>query len=288
LTHLERGTLIVALEINLRMKNILEYKLLEIGTYSLSAINVIAICALVLIVWIFLKIFKILIKKNRRLRSSRQYAIYQIIKYFVIIATFITTLSLFGINISGMLVGSAALLVGVGLGLQNLFNDFVSGVIILLDSSVKVHDIIEVNGLVCKVQQINIRTTTVLTRDDKNIILPNSALTGSQLINWTHGYEVSRFEIKIGIDYASDIHKAMDIARLHAEGHPLVLKEPKPIVRLVDYGSSSVDLILMFWSDKVFRVEQIKSEIRIKIFDSYKENGITIPFPQRVVTMRPT
>ena len=152
------------------MKNIFEYKLIEIGNYSLSVFNIVAIFIIILAVWIFLKVFKGIIGRNTRLRKAKQYAVYQIIKYLVILIAFIVSLRLLGVNVSGMLLGSAALLVGVGLGLQNLFNDFVSGVIILLDSSVKVNDIIEVNGLFCKVQKINLRTTTVLTRDDKYII----------------------------------------------------------------------------------------------------------------------
>ena len=155
-----------------------------------------------------------------------------------------------------------------------------------MDSSVKVNDIIEINGLVSKVQKINIRTTTVLTRDDKYIILPNSTLTSNQLINWTHGHLTSRFEILVGIDYSSDVHKAMKIMKQVAEEHPHVLREPKPYVRLVDFGNSSVDLLLMFWSDEVFRVENVKSEMRITIFDLFAKNGITIPFPQRVVHMK--
>ncbi len=223
------------------------------------------------------------IKFNKRLKESRQYAIYQIFKYIIYIIAVIITLKLLKVNVSAMLVGSAALLVGVGLGLQNLFNDFVSGVIILLDSSVRVNDIIDVNGLVCKVQKINLRTTTVMTRNDKFIILPNSTLTGSQLINWTHTYETSRFEVQIGVDYKTDIHKAMKIIQAVAEENPQVLTDPKPFVRLIDFGNSSIDFLLLFWSDEVFRIENIKSEIRISIFDRFSENGITIPFPQRVV-----
>jgi small-conductance mechanosensitive channel len=268
------------------LKNIFDYKLLEIGNYSLSLFNALVIIALIAIVWIFLKIIKRILHKNTKLRQARQFATYQIIKYVVIIIAFILCLKLAKVNVSAMLVGSAALLVGVGLGLQNLFNDFVSGVIILLDGSVEVNDIIEVNSLICKVQRINMRTTTVLARDDKTIILPNSTLTGSQLINWTHGHETARFEIQVGVDYSSDIHKAMSIMQTVANDHPMVLKDPKPFVRLIDFGNSSIDLLLLFWSNEIFRVENIKSQIRIKIFDEFTNNGITIPFPQRVVTMR--
>ena len=268
------------------MKNIFEYKLIEIGNYSLSVLSIVAVVTIILAVWIFLKLFKRALRRNRLVRKGRDVALYQIIKYILIIIASIFSLKLLGVDVSGMLLGSAALLVGVGLGLQNLFNDFVSGVIILLDASVKVNDIIEVNELFCRVQRINIRTTIVLTRDDKNIILPNSALTGSQLINWTHGHETARFEVRVGVDYSTDIHKAMSIIQEIAEKHPLVLKDPKPFVRLIDFGNSSIDLLLLFWSNEVFRVENVKSDIRIQIFDCFAENGITIPFPQRVVTMR--
>ncbi len=268
------------------MKEILEYKIIEIGKYSLSLFNALAIIALIIVAWIFLKIIKRILHKNIKIRQARQFATYQIIKYLLIIITFIFCLKLARVNVSGMLVGSAALLVGVGLGLQNLFNDFVSGVIILLDGSVEVNDIIEVNGLICKVQRINMRTTSVLARDDKTIILPNSTLTGSQLINWTHGQETARFEIQVGVDYSSDIHKAMSIMKTVADDHPLVLRDPKSFVRLIDFGNSSVDLLLLFWSNEIFRVENIKSQIRIKIFDEFAKSGITIPFPQRVVHLR--
>jgi small-conductance mechanosensitive channel len=268
------------------MKNILDYKIIEIGTYTLSVYHLAAILLIFLSVWIILKLLKSFVIHNMRLRKARQYAIYQIVKYLLIITASIITLNLLGVKVGVLLAGSAALLVGIGLGLQNLFNDFVSGVIILLDYSVKVNDIIDINGLVCKVQKINIRTTTVLTRDDKYIILPNSALTSNQLINWTHTHETSRFEVQVGIDYSADVHRAMKIIQDIAEEHLMVVSDPKPIVRLIDFGNSSIDLQVLFWTNEVFRVENIKSDIRIKIYDSFKKNGITIPFPQRVVHMK--
>jgi small-conductance mechanosensitive channel len=268
------------------MRKILEYKILEIGQYSLSVYNIVAILLLIIGVWIMLKAFKKFITNNRRLRKSKKYAVYQIIKYLIVATAILMGLETLGVNVKVMLAGSAALLVGIGLGLQNLFNDFVSGVIILLDASVKVNDIIEVDGLFCRVQKINIRTTTVLTREDKYIILPNSTLTASQLINWTHGHERSRFEITIGVDYATDIPKAMKIIKEVALNYEQVFKDPVPYVRLSDFSDSSINLTLLFWTDEIFRVENIKSEIRIRILEMFHSNGITIPFPQRVVHIK--
>jgi small-conductance mechanosensitive channel len=159
----------------------------------------------------------------------------------------------------------------------------VSGIILLVDSSVKVNDVIELNGLVCTVQEINLRTTTVLTRDDKYIILPNSDLTRNQLINWTHSDLASRFEVTVGVDYSSDIHQVIQILKKAVDSQNNVLKEPNPFIRFTDFGDSSLNFSVIFWSEELFRIETTKSDLRIKIFELFKENNITIPFPQRVV-----
>src|SRR4030042_317605 len=109
--------------------------------------------------------------------------------------------------------------------------------------------------MIAKVLKINIRTTTILARDDKYIILPNSALTDNMLINWTHNEITSRFEIKIGVDYGSNIHKVMEIMRRIANEQSGVMKSPAPFVRLIDFGDSSVDFLLLFFSKEIFRIE---------------------------------
>jgi small-conductance mechanosensitive channel len=184
--------------------------------------------------------------------------------------------------------GSAALLVGFGLGIQSLFSDFVSGIILLVDSSVKVNDIIDIDGLVCKVQEINLRTTTVLTRDDKYIIVPNTDLTRNQIINWTHSDLASRFEITVGVDYSSDVNLVMKILKESVDQQEGILRKPAPFVRFTDFADSSLNFSVFFWSEEVFRVENIKSEIRVRIFEMFAESKIKIPFPQRVLHIEKT
>ena len=246
---------------------------------------------LVLSILIFTKavlvIIRRLILRNKQEELDRRKSIYLLIKYIVWLVAFAIILQSLGLKIGILLAGSAALLVGIGLGLQGLFHDFVSGIIVLADGSIKVNDIIEVNGVVAKVLKIRIRTTTVLTRDEKYIILPNSTLTANMLINWTHSEVTSRFEIKIGVDYSSDIHKVMEIIKRIADEQTEVMKKPAPFVRLIDFGDSSVDFLLLFFSNEIFRIENIKSEMRIKIFDAFRREGITIPFPQRTVHLSP-
>jgi len=188
-----------------------------------------------------------------------------------------------GFDLTLLLGGSAALLVGFGLGIQSLFSDFVSGIILLVDSTVKVNDIIDIDGLVCQVQEINLRTTTVLTRDDKYIIVPNTDLTRNQLINWTHSDIASRFEVTVGVDYSSDVNLVMKVLKEAVDKQEGILTQPSPFVRFIDFADSSLNFSIFFWSEEVFRIENMKSEIRVRIFDMFKKNNIKIPFPQRVV-----
>ncbi len=265
------------------MKEFFNYNIIQIDEFSIKVSAIFETLLFILLVIIMLRVIKKAIYKSRRIDRPRKYAVFRLMKYAIFVFSVIIGLQLIGFDLSILLAGSAALLVGLGLGLQNLFSDFISGIIILVDSSVKVHDIIDVNGLICEVKEINFRTTTVLTRDDKYIILPNSDLTKNQLINWTHTNITSRFEISVGVDYSSDVNIVMNILKDATDQHSGVLKEPAAFVRFVDFGESSLNFTVFFWSAEVFRVEQIKSEIRVKIFDLFKANNITIPFPQRVI-----
>jgi small-conductance mechanosensitive channel len=183
------------------------------------------------------------------------------------------------------LAGSAALLVGIGLGMQQVFSDFVSGIFLLMDGTIKVGDVIEVKDMICKVQEIKFRTTLVTGRDENYIILPNSMLTKNEVVNWTHNKISSRFKIGVGVSYSSDVDLVMKILKEITEQHPMVLKDPAVSVRFQDYGDSALIFAVIFWSDEVYRIENIKSQIRIDIFRAFRDHGVEIPFPQRVVHM---
>lgn len=265
------------------MKEIIDYTLFQDGGFSIKVISIIKLIVFVIVVLLVLKLIRKAIYKVEKIDVAKKYSIYRLVRYLIILLSIIAGLQLFGFNLSVLVAGSAALLVGIGLGLQNLFSDFISGILLLLDSSVKVNDVIELNGMVCTVQEINLRTTTVLTRDDKYIILPNSDLTKNQLINWTHNDLASRFEVTVGVDYSSDVKQVMQILKQAVDNQNSVLKQPSPFIRFTDFGDSSLNFSIIFWSEELFRVENIKSELRIKIFELFKDNKITIPFPQRVV-----
>jgi small-conductance mechanosensitive channel len=268
------------------MKEFLENSIFEIGNYTLKLYNIVSFLIFVAAVIILLMILKRLIYHSRSLDSAKKFSVNKLSRYIIVAIAFLISLHILGVNISVLLAGSAALLVGLGFGLQNLFSDFISGIILLLDRTLKVDDIIEVNGSIYKVLEINFRTTKVLGRDENYVILPNSQLTGNSVINWTHSAVASRFKVNIGVDYSTDILKLMEILKEVVMSNKRILESPQPFVRFEDYGDSALIFSVFFYTNEIFWVEQIKSEIRIEVFKALKENGITIPFPQRVVHMK--
>jgi len=184
------------------------------------------------------------------------------------------------------LAGSAALFVGIGLGLQEVFKDIISGFILLFGQNIKIGDVIEFNQMVGKVTEIGFRVSKIITRDDIDMIIPNSRFTNGDIINWSSNNELTRFHLNIGVAYGSDVKKVSRILYELAEKHDGIAKDPKPFVRFTNFGESSLDFELLFWSTKTFRIENIKSDLRYSIDDAFRKQGITIPFPQRDVHMK--
>lgn len=212
--------------------------------------------------------------------------IQQLVKYLVVVIAFIVIVRSFGIGLGLLLNGIAVLLVGIGVGLQDLFKDFASGLTLLFEGSTKVGDIIEIpnyNGedkLIATVTEINIRTTKVETPDNNTIIIPNSVLTSQSVNNWSFGTPLTRFIIPISVEYNSNLDKIKSIMIDAAISHPKV-KNTKPVfVRLKDFGNYGIDLELVFWVDQNFYINNYKSDIRFKIEKEFRANGIVIPFPQ--------
>lgn len=269
--------------IEFTFREILDFKLFTVGKADISVSSLIFLVIFILALNFIVKIIRKLVYRSQKLDESKKFTIFSLIKYVLYVVGFILGMNMMGINVSVLMGASAALLVGIGLGLQNIFSDFVSGIVLLVDSSIKVGDIIEVDNLVCQVKEINLRTTTVLTRDDKYVILPNTFLTKNNLFNWTHSNLNSRFDIQVGVAYSSDVQTVMDILKSVTAANPKVAKTPEPFVRFNDYADSALIFNVYFWSSDPFRVENLKSELRVKYFEAFREHDIEIPFPQRVV-----
>lgn len=210
-------------------------------------------------------------------------SVFKFIKYIAYIVVVLATMSASGINITVLLTASAALFVGLGLALQEVFQDVIGGILIMIDKSISAGDIIEIEGKVGRVFEIKLRTTRALTRDDKVIIIPNHKFITDTVYNYTQNHKTTREHVKVGVAYGSDTRAVEKILLDCAVTHPEILKHPKPFALFENFGDSSLDFALYFFVRNSFVDPRIKSELRYKIDDRFRESGITIPFPQRDV-----
>ena len=208
-------------------------------------------------------------------------SIFKFIKYFVYVAVILVTMSVAGIDITILITASAALFVGLGLALQELFQDVIAGIFIITDKSLMVGDIIEVDGKVVRVFEIKLRTTRAITRDDKVIVIPNHKFISDIIYNHTQNQETTRESVNVGVAYGSDVDKVSRLLLECAQQHPGVLKRPEPMVLFEDFGDSALLFSIKFHIDDSFTSPLIKSEIRYSIDRAFRENQVTIPFPQR-------
>ena len=270
------------------MKKFLNKSLIDYGAFDITIGSILSTIVILVLIYLSIQFTSIVIKKSLRRQNkldARSLSLIQLIKYVVWTFGILFAFHNAGINVTFLIASSAALLVGVGLGLQNIFKDFMSGIIILVEGTVKVNDIVEVDNMVVKLQQISLRTSMVMTRDDKVLIIPNHKFIENNVVNWTHNEAPTRFTISVGVDYSSDTRLVEKcIIECASKNKEVLNRFPyQPFVRLKNFGSSALEFELLFWSENLFRIENTKSEIRFAIRDSFKQNNITIPFTQMVI-----
>jgi small-conductance mechanosensitive channel len=210
-----------------------------------------------------------------------------IFRYVLMVIGFMLILQFLGVDLSGFTIIASALGVGVGFGLQNITNNFVSGIIILFERPIKIGDRIEVGDVTGDVVKISMRSTTILTNDNITIIVPNSDFISSTVINWSHTDRNVRFNIPVGVSYKSDPESVKNILMEVAENNEGVLKNPAPDVLLNDYGDSSINFTLRVWtSTYITQPSVLKSQLYYSTFKKFKEHSIEIPFPQRDIHVK--
>jgi small-conductance mechanosensitive channel len=191
-----------------------------------------------------------------------------------------------GLDVTYFLAGSAALFVGIGLGVQDIFKDIVSGIFLLTEGTIRIDDILEIDGNVGKVTDIKLRTSDFLTRNGSTIVVPNHKFITEKVINWSHNLTPTRFEVKVGVSYDNDEKKVKEILLRVAQQHPEVItskKDKSPFVRITDFGDNGIMYSLFFWSSHMFMIEDTISDLRFDIREEFRNNEISIPFPQRVL-----
>jgi small-conductance mechanosensitive channel len=237
------------------------------------------------ILWIILQFLGAYYRRENK-EEGTQYAINRLVKYVIFTIMTLVILEVLGFKLTVLWGGAAALLVGFGLGLQQTFNDLFSGILIMIEGSIHVGDMVRVKGEVGKVRKIGVRTSEVLLRDDVEIIVPNSHLVMDSIANWNHSDHKARFTVKVGVAYGSDTALVKKILLDIAAAHPEVEENPAPLVHFADFGSSSLDFNLHFWTFDVFGVLNTQSDLRFEIDKAFREHKISIPFPQHDVWIR--
>jgi len=271
------------------LKKFLEFELFSVGEYSLKVGTLFLVLIIIVLTKVILWLTKKSIFRKRNLEKFNEgntYSLFQIIKYIVWVIALGIILETFGVKVSLLIAGSAALLVGVGLGLQQTFNDVISGIILLSERSIRIADVLEIDGDILIIQEIGLRTSIGLNRDDISIIIPNSLITTNKVINWSHQKKQNRFRIEVGVTYGSDVDLVIKILEESAKKHPEVNDKKLVEARLVNFGNSSLDFQVLFYSSTIFGSDRMKSDIRRKINRKFIENNITIPFPQMDVHIK--
>ncbi len=211
-----------------------------------------------------------------------RHAIGAIFRYVVVALGLIIILQTAGIDLSALTVLFGALGIGVGFGLQSITNNFVSGIILLLERPIKVGDRIEVGNVNGDVINISPRATTIVTNDNIAIIVPNADFISSKVVNWSYTNRNVRFNFPVGVSYGSDPEQVRRVLLDVARAHQGVLKEPGPSVLFDGFGDSSLNFLLRVWTRDFSTVPGVlRSELYFAISLAFKEHGIEIPFPQR-------
>jgi small-conductance mechanosensitive channel len=265
---------------------LLEYRFTIGSSISFTPKSILIVILVFIITFFSLKIFRKIIYRTLSSDAKVKFrSIFSFFNYFVYTIVILLTFQNIGINLTAIFAASAALLVGVGLALQTFIQDIISGVFIIVDQSVHVNDIIEVDGQIGKVENIKLRTTRAVTRENKVLIIPNHKFLTSILFNWTENGVITKEYVEVGVSYNSDVNQVTAILLDIADQHSSILKDPAPKVIFNDFGDSALVFQLYFALSSSFVSNVVKSELRYEIIEKFNAQNIEIPFPQRSLTL---
>ena len=270
---------------------ILDSAELRLGAVNVTVLAVLkGLVYLAILLWAAGMISRLLesrLEKSVSLTPSVAVLTGKLVRIALYASAFLFAISSVGIDLTVFAVFGGALGVGLGFGLQKVVSNFVSGIILLLDKSIKPGDVISVGETYGWVKSLNARYVSLDTRDGIEHLIPNEDLIVQRVENWSYSHNRIRLKIPVGVHYQSDIHLAIRICIEAAAGNPRVLKDPAPVCPLKGFGDSSVDLEVRLWiNDPQNGISNIKSEILLEIWDRFHEQGIEIPYPQRDVHIK--
>jgi small-conductance mechanosensitive channel len=271
-----------------RASQILDFTLFQLGGNPITVLHVVMFCtALVTTHFLARSVRKVLHRYLLKdLDDAPRYVIVRFTQYLVWIVGIAIALELLNVDLTALTFVAGALGIGIGFGLQNIVNNFVSGIVLLFEQPVRYRDRVTVENIEGQVEHINFRATTILTNDNISIIVPNSQFVNQTVVNWSHGDPRIRVHVPVGVAYGSDVELVtqtlLGVAR-EAEG---VLNRPEAEVRFLEFGDSSLNFELLVWSDEPPNYHRLRSQLNYAIDKAFREHNIEIPFPQRDVHIK--
>jgi small-conductance mechanosensitive channel len=263
----------------------------SIGSFRVSAWLVVKVLVLMgALLWLSVSLGEFLdrqLQKSDDLTPSLRVLIGKVVKISLIVTATLVGLSSLGINLTIFTVFSGAIGVGVGFGLQKVVSNFISGIIILMDRSIKPGDTITLGETFGWIRELRARFVSVVTRDGREYLIPNEDFITQEVINWSFSDELVRLDVPFGVSYDSDPHQVSALAIVAAEGCARVHNAKKPVCWMTAFGDSSLNFVLRFWIiDPREGLTNIRGQVLLALWDTFKENNVSIPFPHREIIMR--
>jgi len=270
---------------------VLESAKLPLGEAEISALSVITgLVTFALLIWAAFALSALLERQVKSMQSvppSAKELMTKVGKILLVSIAFLISLNATGIDLTALAVFGGALGVGIGFGLQKVVGNFISGIILLMDRSIKPGDVIETAGTYGTINRLAARYTSVITRDGTEFLIPNEDMITQPVVNWSHSHRLVRRRIPVQVSYDSDLRLAMKLMIEAANEETRVLKSPEARTLLKNFGENGVDLELRMWiEDPQNGVSNVASEVMLKIWDKFHENDIEFPFPQRVMHIK--
>ena len=282
---------LVILGIDDRAAQFLDGMALPIGDYRLTTLFVLKSLVLVTVaIWVSVLVGNFLderVQRSTELTPSIRVLVGKVAKIGLVLVAVTVALSAVGVDLTAFTVFSGAVGVGIGFGLQKVVSNFISGVIILLDKSIKPGDTISLGETFGWIRELRARFVSVVTRDGREYLIPNEDFITQRVINWSFSDDLVRLDVEFGVSYDADPHKVSELAIEAALGVARVVADRRPVCWLTGFGDSSLDFVLRIWiRDPQQGLTNIRGKVLLALWDSFKENDVGIPYPHREVIMK--
>ena len=261
----------------------------QLGDHHFTLASVLQILAVLTVAQVIFWVTRAALRrifKNSSMEEGTRFMITRLLRTLIYTLGAIIALETAGVDLQALWFGSAALLVGVGIGLQNFFNDVVSGFVLLFEGGVRVGDELEVDGMLVRVERIDLRSTRVVTRFGNLIVMPNGLISGQTVRNFTQGDTASLLKVDVNVEYGADLEKVRSILLKAAKSEEGVIRKSQVSVLFTDFAESGQKFSVFFWVEGPWQRLTISSNVRFKISEAFQEHDITIPFPQRDLHLR--